>query len=193
MTQHNEFDIARERDREDIKNPYANMMREVNRIDPRRIRFTPLKPDDRLLEGTISDLLLRMIVYKQTLARKHSDLKDQLVHEYDHKKRLRLLNSLEDLRVKQTLLDSYYYLQLHNDISPWEGPPFVTIRSHPDGTLVAVISATTEQTYQERATQLFHAIDQRIEKEGLGVLIDDSFEKELRKRMDALNEPYSEP
>jgi hypothetical protein len=134
-----------------------------------------------------------MVAYKQTLARKHGDLHDRLVHEHDRKKRLRLLNSLEDLRAKQTWIDTHYYLQLHNDIPPWEGPPFVTLRSKPDGTIVGVISATTERTYQERSAELFDAIDRRMEKEALGLLIDDTFEAELRKRMEALNQPYSEP
>lgn len=196
MNEHDEVEPelqpARERDQEDIKNPYANLMREVNEMDIKHLRFSPLKDDDRELPGTISELLLRMVAYKQKLAHTAGRLRQRLLHEPRRERRLRHLNALEDLRIKQTLLDAYYYLQLHNDLDAWEGPPFVTLRCKPDNTLVAAISATTERTYAERFELLSDAIDKRMEKEGLGLLLDDQFEKELRRKMDALNQPYTE-
>lgn len=187
-----EPDLERERDRDDIKNPYANMMREVNKQDISHLRFSPLKPDDRELPGTISELLLRMVAYKQELARKASELRDALLHEPNREMRPLILNRLEDVRIKQTMLDAYYYLQLHNDLDAWDGPPFVTLRSKPNNVVVGAISATTERTYAERFELLSDAIDRRMEKEGLGIMLDEQFETELRRKMDTLNLPYTE-
>jgi hypothetical protein len=192
MTHESEPEVERERDKE-IPNPYANLMRQVNQSNSKRLRFSPLKDDDQVLPGELSELVLRMIAYKQALARSQSELFDRLVHEHETKKRTKLLNQIEDLRVRQTWIDTQIYLQLHSDLPPWEGPPFVTFRTQKDGRIVGAISATTKRTYQERLDELFEAIDRRMEKEALGLLIDVAFESELWRRMEALNQPYTEP
>lgn len=186
-------EAGRERDRDDIKHPFANIMRDVNLANIKHLRFSPLKETDRALPGHVSEMLLRLVAYKQALARKMSDQENVLIHELDPKKRRKLLNTIEDLKVRQTFVDAYYYMQLHNDLEAWEGPPFVTLRTGPDRTVVAVISASTEQEYARRTSELFAMIDQRIEKEGLGIMIGQAFEEQLRGRMNALNQPYHEP